>query len=550
MKLVKKITIAFIIFCFPLILFAQTADKFIAKAEGFNQAGNLAQAAKVMEEAVQKFPENSSVHSYLGLYQGTQAFTTKSNVEAGRLVGIAFEQLDQAVALDANNPVARFHRGLLSIKMPAFMNKLDAGIADLLLVIKIDQQVAGKIPREMITATYNFLGEAYQKKQEKEKSIAAWQKVIELVPGTALAKQAQESIAALNKPEPTASLNLEKYTKMTSDEFNQALNKEPDNAELLIVLGKAHLDAGNFEKAAEVLRKAIHSDSTKVEAYKLLIQSVGGIAAQGYDKRIYDDTNFRTNLAFEMVKVADKAVKIAPDDLELKLLRGRIGVMMPFFVDMLEQAMADLNLVKNSNAAPELKAEAIYWLGIAYEKKATTNWIEVIGNYSATNASKLALESMRPAIKQFDEAKYKKPFIAIDFLLGFRDELPPQTAVWIEDSDGKFVKTVYVSGFSGFAKERQANLLKWSESSQFKDVDGVTGASINLGQHIYVWDLKDSQGKRVKPGEYQVKIEVMYWPSMQYECAAAPIKIGKNEQKVIFKEGKLIPYAELKYFSD
>ena len=550
MKLVKKITIAFIIFCFPLIGFGQTADEFIAKAEGLNQAGNLAQAAKVMEEAVQKFPENSSVHSYLGLYQGTQAFTTKSNVEAGRLVGIAFEQLDQAVALDANNPVARFHRGLLSIKMPAFMNKLDAGIADLLLVIKIDQQVAGKIPREMITATYNFLGEAYQKKQEKEKSIAAWQKVIELVPGTALAKQAQESIAALNKPEPTASLNLEKYTKMTSDEFNQALNKEPDNAELLIVLGKAHLDAGNFEKAAEVLRKAIHSDSTKVEAYKLLIQSVGGIAAQGYDKRIYDDTNFRTNLAFEMVKVADKAVKIAPDDLELKLLRGRIGVMMPFFVDMLEQAMADLNLVKNSNAAPELKAEAIYWLGIAYEKKATTNWIEVIGNYSATNASKLALESMRPAIKQFDEAKYKKPFIAIDFLLGFRDELPPQTAVWIEDSDGKFVKTVYVSGFSGFAKERQANLLKWSESSQFKDVDGVTGASINLGQHIYVWDLKDSQGKRVKPGEYQVKIEVMYWPSMQYECAAAPIKIGKNEQKVIFKEGKLIPYAELKYFSD
>jgi len=550
MKLVKKITIAFIIFCFPLIGFAQTADELIAKAEGLNQAGNLAQAAKVMEEAVQKFPENSSVHSYLGLYQGTQAFTTKSNVEAGRLVGIAFEQLDQAVALDANNPVARFHRGLLSIKMPAFMNKLDAGIADLLLVITIDQQVAGKIPREMITATYNFLGEAYQKKQEKEKSIATWQKVIELVPGTALAKQAQESIAALNKPEPTASLNLEKYTKMTSDEFNQALNKEPDNAELLIVLGKAHLDAGNFEKAAEVLRKAIHSDSTKVEAYKLLIQSVGGIAAQGYDKRIYDDTNFRTNLAFEMVKVADKAVKIAPDDLELKLLRGRIGVMMPFFVHMLDQAMDDLNLVKNSNAAPELKAEAIYWLGIAYEKKATTNWIEVIGNYSATNASKLALESMRPAIKQFDEAKYKKPFIAIDFLLGFRDELPPQTAVWIEDSDGKFVKTVYVSGFSGFAKERQANLLKWSESSQFKDVDGVTGASINLGQHIYVWDLKDSQGKRVKPGEYQVKIEVMYWPSMQYECAAAPIKIGKNEQKVIFKEGKLIPYAELKYFSD
>ncbi len=215
MKLVKKLANAFIIFCFPLIGFTQTADEFIARAEGFNQAGDLAQAAKVMEEAVQKFPENSSVHSYLGLYLGTQAFMTKNNMEAGRLIGIAFEQLDQAVALDADNPVARFQRGLLSIKMPAFMNKLDAGIEDLLLVIKIDQQAAGKIPREMITATYDFLGEAYQKKQEKEKSIAAWEKVIEIVPGTALAKKAQENIAALNKPESTASLNLEKYTDKT-----------------------------------------------------------------------------------------------------------------------------------------------------------------------------------------------------------------------------------------------------------------------------------------------------------------------------------------------
>jgi tetratricopeptide (TPR) repeat protein len=550
MKRLKKLILAFIIFCFPLIGFAQTADEFIARAEGFNQAGNLAQAVKVMEEAVQKFPNNSSVHSYLGLYLGTQAFKTKNNMEAGRLVGIAFEQLDQAVALDANNPVARFHRGLLSIKMPAFMNKLDAGIEDLLLVIKIDQQVKDIIPREMITATYDFLGEAYQQKQEKEKSIAAWQKVIEIVPGTTLAKKATENIAALNKPESTASLNLEKYTDKTMDEFNQALSKEPDNAELLIVLGKAHLDAGNYEKAAEVLRKAIHSDSTRVEAYKLLIQSVGEIAAQGYDKRIYDDTNFRTNLAFEMVAVADKAVKIAPQDLELKLIRGRIGVMMPFFVDKLEQAIADLNLVKNSNAEKELKAEAIYWLGIAYQKKATTSWIEVIGNYSSTNASKLALESMRPAIKHFDEVNYKKPFIVIDFLLGFQDELPPQTAVWIEDHDGKFVKTVYVSGFSGFAREKQVNLSKWSESSQFKDVDGVTGASITLGQHIYVWDLKDSQGVKVKPGEYRVNIEVMYWPSMEYEYSAAPIKIGKKEEKVLFKEGKLIPYAELRYFCD
>ncbi|UCE07250.1 MAG: hypothetical protein JSW07_04235, partial [bacterium] len=49
--------------------FSQTVDEFINKAENLNQSGDLEQAAKVMEEAIQKFPDNSSAHSYLGLYR-------------------------------------------------------------------------------------------------------------------------------------------------------------------------------------------------------------------------------------------------------------------------------------------------------------------------------------------------------------------------------------------------------------------------------------------------------------------------------------------------
>jgi tetratricopeptide (TPR) repeat protein len=545
----KKILIVFIVPCFLIIGFSQNVDEYISRAEGFNQSGSLEQAVKIMKEAVQKFPDNSSVHSYLGLYLGTQAGETKNYMEAGQLMVAAFEMLDKAVALDANNPVARFHRGLLEVKVPLF-NRLDAGIQDLELMIKIGQQPAGKIPGEMITAAYDFLAEAYQIKQDKEKAVAAYKKVIEIAPGTALAKKAEENIAELNKPPEETIAGREKYTDKQIDQFKQALSKEPDNPDLLVQLGKAYLDTGHFEEAKKTLKKAIQIDSTKVEAYKLLIQTVGEVAGQGYDERIYDNTSFRTNLAFEIVTIADKAVKIAPDDLELKLIRGRIGVMMPFFVGKLDQAMEDLNLVKDRAVSKELKAEAIYWLGLAYQKKATTSWIEVVTNYPQTSASKFALESIRPAVKHFDQAKYKKPFLTIDFVLGFRDELPPQTAVWIEDPNGKFIKTVYVSGFSGFAKEKQVNLSSWSESSQFKDVDGVTGASIDLGQHIYVWDLKDSERKKVKAGEYTVKIEVMFWPSMEYECSSAPIKIGKNQERVVFKEGKLIPYLEVKYFAD
>jgi hypothetical protein len=131
--------------------------------------------------------------------------------------------------------------------------------------------------------------------------------------------------------------------------------------------------------------------------------------------------------------------------------------------------------------------------------------------------------------------------------LGFRDELAPQTVVWIEDKGGNFVKTVYVSGFSGHAKEQQINLPIWAGSSRFIDVDGVTGASINLGHHIYVWDLKDHSGKKVKSGDYTIKVEVKFWPSMQYQLVAAHLKVGKKDSQVVIKEGNLIPYLEAKY---
>ena len=132
-------------------------------------------------------------------------------------------------------------------------------------------------------------------------------------------------------------------------------------------------------------------------------------------------------------------------------------------------------------------------------------------------------------------------------MLGFRDELAPQTAVWIEDEEGNFVKTVYVSGFSGYAREKQINLGTWSKSSEFIDTDGVTGASIDLGHHLYVWDMKDFSGKKVKQGEYKINVETFYWPSMKYQIVSAKLRLGKEESSKIMKEGDFIPYLEIKY---
>ena len=79
-------------------------------------------------------------------------------------------------------------------------------------------------------------------------------------------------------------------------------------------------------------------------------------------------------------------------------------------------------------------------------------------------------------------------------------------------------------------------------------MDAVTRASINLGHHIYVWDLNDASGNRVKPGEYIIKVEVAYWPSMEYQLVSAALKLGKNQERAVTEEGNLIPYLEVKYY--
>lgn len=549
MKTLTTLVISLTIIFSIQISFSQTVDEYIQKAESFNRSGDLEQAATIMEEAIQKYPDNPLAYSYLGLYRGTQAGQTQNYMEAGKLIGISYEMLDKAVSLDPDNPIVRFHRGLMGVKVPAFMNKLDQGIQDLEFLIGIHQKSPEKVSTEMIANAYNFLGEGYQKKEEKQKAINAWEEVIKLTPDTDLAKNAQKNISKMTQPKKTEMIEQKKYTLEDVEKIKQQIENDPDNLALSLQLGKAYIDTKNFEQAEETLREVIQKDSTNVDAYKLLLQTIGEMVGKGYDERIYENTDFRSKLAFEVVKIADQALEVAPDDLELRLIRGEIGVMMPFFVGKLEQAIEDLELVRNGDVTDETKAEAIYWLGFAYQKKATTNWIKVITDYSETNASQLAFESMRPAVKHLDLTKYQRPFLVIDFILGFRDELAPQTAVWIEDTAGKYIKTIYVSGFSGFVKERQANLSEWAESSQFKDVDAVTAASIDVGHHIYLWNLKDSKAKKVKNGEYIVKIETAYWPSMEYQLSSAKIKIGEKEDRVVVEEGNIIPYVEVKYYS-
>ncbi len=542
--------------CVGLLIFGvsmaygQTVDDYIKKAGHLHKSGELDQAVTVMSEAVEKYPDSAVACSYLGLYYGMKAGRTNNFMEAGRIISQSFEMLDKGVSLDPDNPTTRFNRGVIAVNIPEFLGKLDTGIKDLESLVKIAAESPGKVTKDILVNGYNLLARGYQMKKDGTKATAALKKVIELSPDSEMAKRAEINIAKLSK--------LQKETvKKSADKkpdsveiaaLKQKIKNEPGNPVHLIKLGKVYMASKEYAAARQVLKRAIELDPKNLDAYKTMISAVGELVGKGYDDKIFEDTNYRTNLAFEFTRCIDKACELAPEDVELRLMRGISGVQMPFFVNKLDQAIADLNWILKSKTSGPARADALYWLGMAYQKKAMSYWIKVVSDYPKTEASGQVFEVLRPPVKRFALSKHPLPALSIDFILGFRDELAPQTAIWVEKKDGTFVKTIYVSGFSGYAKEQQVNLSDWADSSKFSDVDGVTGASIDLGHHIYAWDLKDISGKQVSPGEYVIKVEACYWPSMEYQLVSTAIKLDGKHKRAVTEEGNHIPYLEVTYY--
>jgi len=533
----------------PFIVLGTSIEDYIAEAEEYKNTGQFDKAISTMEEAVKEHPENTDAYSHLGIMLGEKAQRTRDYGELLGIVERAFLNWDRALVLDPRNFMARFYRGAWAVNMPKSMGQLQKGINDLGIVTQALEQSPDPASKERLVEAYQHLAGGYQKNAEYGKARRVNEKLIELAPETEYAEQAQQNIDKIDEFE---QWRAERMKSKQSDDpeivaLEEQVAKEPDNFDLLLALGKAYYDAEIYEAAEKVLKQAISINQSSSEAYKLLAYTQNQINAVGYDPRIYMDSDFRTDLAFEAAAALDKAVALAPEDIELRFARGIAAVNMPFFVNKIDQGIADLEIIIESDVPDEMRAEALYWIGYAHQKKATTYWARVASNYSATEAAQNAFSMLRPPVKHINLSKYIIPIVYIDFELGFRDELAPQTAVWVEDSDGQFTKTIYVSGFSGHAKERQINLPVWAKSSEFTDVDAVTGASINLGHHIYIWDLSDYTGKKASSGEYKILVEVAYWPSMQYQRVEVPITIGKGEARKVVEEGNLIPYLEVRY---
>jgi hypothetical protein len=299
--------------------------------------------------------------------------------------------------------------------------------------------------------------------------------------------------------------------------------------------------------ARAAFKKATKIDPQSKEAQLRLVDAVSKDTEKGYDERIYDDQNTRTHLAFDVVRETERALELDPDNFELKLQYAFMCVYMPFFTGRMDKGIELLETMSKDESLPDsVQSQVLYTLGVAYRRKGNALWMKL----AKTQPDAQEIQSvyneygLREHGKENVKAEGEK--VVVTFHMGLMDELAPQTAVWVEDLNGNFVKTLYVSGFSGYAKEKQINLPDWSAISEF-ETDGTTAASIDWGKHTYAWDLTDHDGKKVKKGTYKVKVEIAWWPSMKYGLAEADIQVGKKASEVVVAKKPFIPLLKVAY---
>lgn len=82
-------------------------------------------------------------------------------------------------------------------------------------------------------------------------------------------------------------------------------------------------------------------------------------------------------------------------------------------------------------------------------------------------------------------------------------------AVWVENSNGQFVKTIERWASSATDKGRK-HLVAWIAKAGAGDTDAVSSATLaNYSkQHVATWDMKDKNGVVVPNGTYTIRMEL------------------------------------------
>lgn len=122
-----------------------------------------------------------------------------------------------------------------------------------------------------------------------------------------------------------------------------------------------------------------------------------------------------------------------------------------------------------------------------------------------------------------------------------------QIAIWLEDANGNYIKTIYITDFTGRKsgwKKRNQSLSNWQKKANAikmsqADIDAVSKATPKQGNVNIVWDCKDNNGKLIKDGNYKIVVEATIYQDNNV-LYTAEINIGDkaNSQIAIPKYSK------------
>ena len=89
-----------------------------------------------------------------------------------------------------------------------------------------------------------------------------------------------------------------------------------------------------------------------------------------------------------------------------------------------------------------------------------------------------------------------------------------QYAFWIEDMDGNYVDTLYVTRYTAGEghRRRPQSIAKWVAAAKpggmrSSEIDAIAGATPKPGDYVMYWDITDGKGKPVPDGQYRYFFE-------------------------------------------
>lgn len=113
--------------------------------------------------------------------------------------------------------------------------------------------------------------------------------------------------------------------------------------------------------------------------------------------------------------------------------------------------------------------------------------------------------------------------VSIDFeYMRMSGKASNQLALWVEDENGKIVKTILVTDFTAGRRgyeNREDALNHWVDAAEpgnmsDEEIDAISSATPQAGKQHYSWDLTDENGQRVPDGRYYIRLEgTLYWRS-------------------------------------